>query len=372
MDFDVDVGALRGLPSVFERLGDDARAAVGYLDTNTELQYGPGLINKISGKHDRAVAEIRRFVEDVARFTAQHTGSSLHRALSFYQRTDEAAAAELDRAYRGGGQLDRSQYAGFYRMTDLPAPFGDRAEPRDCLRPVPDYRTDDAFQFEPQLWDMASPTSVTRDAVWGATWLAAKLGIVDRAYDPYESLIKPLAGDWTGVRGCADVFDNVATALTVMADNLRWAALSSDRHWQGRAANAFQAHVVDSASKLDVAAGPMRTLAAEYRRTAEAMFEMGKVLGSLLSDLVDAAMIFIAAAGTAAATSETVVGGVVFGAAALYEGYRMWDLLKEALDLVGRADSLTSAFTSAVADFGAATGPGQLPVLAPPPAGLPT
>ncbi|MGS2616127.1 hypothetical protein ACVCAH_16625 [Micromonospora sp. LZ34] len=371
MGFDVDVAALRGLPAVFDRLGDDARAGLSHLDTNTALEYGPGFINRISGKHERAVSDIRGFVEDIAKFTAGHTGASLRQALNYYERTDEAAAEHLDRSFRGDGQLDRSQFASLYRAAGSAAPFADRAEPRDSLREVPDYNKDDAFQFEPQLWDIASPTSVTRDAIWGATWLGAKLGICDRAYDPYESFIKPVAGDWAGVRGCADAFDNIASSLGGMADNLRWAALCSEQHWQGRAATAFQAHVVNSARKLDVAAGPVSALAAEYRRTAEAMFELGKVLGSLLSDLVDAAMIFVATASTAVGTSETVIGGVVFGAAAIYEGYKVWDIVKEALDLVGRADSLTSAFTSAVADFGMASGAGELPVLAPPPVGLP-
>ncbi len=371
MSFDVDVAALRGLPAVFDRLGDDARAGLTYLDTNTALEYGPGFINKLTGKHEQAMLAVRDFVEDIAKYTAADTGSSLRQALDYYERTDEAAAEQLDRTFRGGGHLDRSQYASLYRAAGPSAVFADPVEPQVSLRAVPDYNKDDAFQFEPQLWDMASPTSLTRDAIWGATWLGAKLGICDRAYDPYESLIKPLAGDWTGVRGCADVFDSLAAALGGMADNLRWAALGADQYWQGKAGTAFQAHVVGSARKLDVAAGPLIALAAEYRKTAEAMFEMGKVLGSLLSDLVDAAMIFVAAASTAAATSETVIGGVVFGAAALYEGYKMWDILKEALDLVGRADSLTSAFTSAVGNFGMAAGPGELPVLAPAPVGLP-
>ncbi|MFI6265284.1 hypothetical protein [Micromonospora sp. NPDC051006] len=371
MGFDVDVAALRGLPTVFDRLGDDARAGLDYIDTNTALEYGPGFINRISGKHERAVSDVRGFVEDVAKFTASRTGSSLRQSLDYYERTDGAAAEQFDRAFRGGGQVDRSQFASFYRATGSAAGFADRAEPRESFRAIPDYGKDDAFQFEPQLWDIASPTSLTRDALWGATWLAAKLGICDRAYDPYESLIKPIAGDWTGVRGCADVFGNVASALGGMAVNVRWAALGSEQYWQGKAATAFQAHLVNSARKLDEAAVPLVALAAEYRKTAEAMFEIGKVLGSLLSDLVDAAMIFVAAASTAAATSETVVGGVVFGAAAIYEGYKMWDLFKEALDLVGRADSLTSAFTSAVGDFGLAAGADQLPVLAPPPDGLP-
>jgi hypothetical protein len=371
MDFDVDVAALRGLPAVFDRLGDDARAGLSYLDTNTALEYGPGLINKIIGRHERVVSDIRGFAEDIAKYTAVQSGSALRQAFDYYERTDEAAAKQLDRTFRGSGQVDRSQYASLYRAVGSSAPFIDRAVPRDRLRSVPDYNKDDAFQFEPQLWDMASPTSMTRDAIWGATWLGVNLGICDRAYDPYESLIKPLAGDWAGVRRYADVFDNIAPALGDMAGNLRWAVLGSEQYWRGKAASAFQAHVVHSARKLDVAAAPLSALAAEYRMTAEAMFDMGKVLSSLHSDLVDAAMIFVVAASLAAATSETVIGGLAFGAAAVYEGYKMWAILKDALDLVGRADALISAFSSAVADFGTAASPGEPPVLAPPPVGLP-
>jgi hypothetical protein len=97
------------------------------------------------------------------------------------------------------------------------------------------------------------------------------------------------------------------------------------------------------------------------------MFEIGNVVASLISDIVDAALIFAAEASLAAATSETVVGGVVFGTAALYEGYKMWHMIKECLDLVGRAGSLTSALNSSAGSFGLVDGARPLPVLAPPP-----
>ncbi|MEO3770562.1 hypothetical protein [Micromonospora sp. B9E7] len=371
MGFDVDVAALRGLPQVFDRLGEDARAGLAYFDANTALEYGPGFINRINGKHEKAMLAIRDFVEDIAKYTAADTGTALRQSLDYYERTDAAAAEKLDQAFRRTWTVDRSEFADLYRDASLPAPFADRADPQQLLRSVPDYNKDDAFQFEPQMWDLASPTSLTRDAIWGATWLAAKLGICDRAYDPYESLVKPIAGDWAAVRGCADVFDSLAAALAGMADNVRWGALGTEQHWQGKAATAFQAHLVDSARKLDTAGGPLLALGVEYRKTAEAMFEIGKVLGSLLSDLADAAMIFTVTASTAVATSETVIGGIAFGAAALYEGYKMWDILKEALDLVGRADSLTSAFTATVGNFGMAASVRELPVLAPAPDGLP-
>jgi hypothetical protein len=90
VDFDVDVAALRGLPAVFDRLGDDARAGLSYLDTNTALEYGPGLINKIIGRHERVVSDIRGFVEDIAKYTAAQSGSALRQALDYYERTDEA------------------------------------------------------------------------------------------------------------------------------------------------------------------------------------------------------------------------------------------------------------------------------------------
>ncbi|MGQ0775594.1 MAG: hypothetical protein ACT4NY_14440 [Pseudonocardiales bacterium] len=76
------------------------------------------------------------------------------------------------------------------------------------------------------------------------TGVAASLGICDRACDPYEVILKPLIGDWVGVRACADVFRNLADAVRDMGTNALWGSLSAETVWTGQAASGCVAYLV--------------------------------------------------------------------------------------------------------------------------------
>jgi hypothetical protein len=343
-------------------LGGDARIGVTYVQGNTALGYGDGLLNRASNAHEEVVSGVTCLLQDIAKYPAAAGSEAVTTALDYYEHTDEATAASLDEL-GPTAWIDRGEFSIYYRTDGNPSTFMDVYAPRDRYRSVTDYDKADQFQYAPQLWDVASPSSWMRDAIWGATELGTRLGIFDRAYDPFEAWVKPLAGDWTGVRACADVWDYVALALRDMSGNLRRHALGVDGVWGGNAANVAISHCWYNGEKILEAVPPMQDLARLYRECADAMFEIGKVMGSLIADLSDAAMIFIAEASLAATTSGTVVGGLVFGGAALYEGYKIWDIIKECMDLVGRADSVTSALSSAGGDFGLIRDIGDLPIL---------
>ncbi|MGH3943034.1 MAG: hypothetical protein ACRDTG_31310 [Pseudonocardiaceae bacterium] len=104
------------------------------------------------------------------------------------------------------------------------AHFADIAEPHERLKSPPDYDT--AYPHEPQWYDIVSPGALLRDAIWTVTGAAASLGICDRAYDPYEVILKPLIGDWARVRACADVFRNLADAAIMAAASAGVAGLA--------------------------------------------------------------------------------------------------------------------------------------------------
>ncbi|MEU7902984.1 hypothetical protein [Actinoplanes sp. NPDC049118] len=359
----MDIPGASKLPPALDRLGVDARAGMTFVKDNTGLAYGDGLLNKIKDSHEAVVSAVTYLLEDIAKYPAEQGSAAVTLALHAYESADRGAVTRLDDAGRAVF-VDRTKFSGYYRMDGDPTSFTDAYEPQGRYKAtIADYNKADQFQYAPALWDVASPTSWMRDAIWGATELGAKMGIFDRAYDPFESWVKPLAGDWAGVRACADVWDSIALALEDMSGNLRRHALGVDGVWGGNAADALISHCWYNGEKILDVTTPMRGLAARYRESADAMFEIGKVMGSLIADLCDAAMIFISEASLAAATSETIVGGVVFGGAAIYEGYKIWDIVKECLDLVGRADSLTSALSSAGGDFGLIGDVGNLPIL---------
>ncbi|OJF10858.1 hypothetical protein [Couchioplanes caeruleus] len=215
---------------------------MAYVKDNTVLAYGDGLLNKAKTGHEAIVSAVSYFLEDIAKYPAREGSIAVDQALDYYEQADRGAAAKLDDAGRDI-YIDRHEFSNYYRMGGNASGFTDAYARRDRYKaPIADYDKADQFQYAPALWDVASPTSLARDAIWGATRLGAKMGIFDRAYDPFESWVKPLAGDWSGVRACADVWDNVALSLQDMSGNISRHALGVDGVWQGRAADALISH----------------------------------------------------------------------------------------------------------------------------------
>ena len=230
------------------------------------------------------------------------------------------------------------------------SPFADTGRPTEAYRPVADYNA--SFEHEWEMTDVVSPASMGRDVIWWATEQLTHFGFLDRAYDPYETWIKPLCGDWAGLRGCADVFTNLATAVEHMGDNVYHSALKLPAVWQGNAADACQSHLISIQACLFAAATPFRAIAVEYKSAAMGAHDFRKTLSSLLSDLLDAALIFAIEVAAAGATSETIVGAIIFGGAAFYEGKIIVDLVRELIDVYGRFNAMVDATSSSVNDFG--------------------
>src|SRR2546430_14518472 len=91
--------------------------------------------------------------------------------------------------------------------------------------------------YDPPLSALISRAAMGRHVIITATTLAAQLGI-GHPWDPYEMILKPITGDWNGMRGCKDVFDNVADSLCDLTMHLGAAAQSSGPVWPGGAGGA--------------------------------------------------------------------------------------------------------------------------------------
>jgi hypothetical protein len=128
-------------------------------------------------------------------------------------------AARLDSSYpvdedEGPADGVPGQSAQGYRQG---ATFSDVAVPQDRYREVEDYSGE--FPLEPRQLVTLSIAGNARNLIIEATELAAKLGLGHR-WDPYEAILKPLTGDWAGLRACKDVCDNTADAIEDMSRNL--------------------------------------------------------------------------------------------------------------------------------------------------------
>ncbi|MFS8522354.1 MAG: hypothetical protein FWJ87_13455 [Micromonosporaceae bacterium] len=152
--------------------------------------------------------------------------------------------------------------------------------------PPPDYNDHGQFRYQPSYWDVVSIASLGRDAILKATEFLARMGMLDRAYDPYELVLKPVVGDRAGFRRAADVYRNVAQALIFMSNNLYHARVSLPSVWRGNAADGCNVHL-DRLSKgiLDGYA-PLHRIADEYEKAAQGRADFRVTVAQLISDLI--------------------------------------------------------------------------------------
>src|SRR5439155_32082 len=97
----------------------------------------------------------------------------------------------------------------------------------------------------------------------------------------------PTTGDWNGMRGCKDVFDNVADALGDLTMNLGAAVESSGSVWLGEAADHLCEHLKEIGDALTEAQEPVRKLAESHETAAEGAHALFGALADVLNDLID-------------------------------------------------------------------------------------
>lgn len=369
MGFAVKPEAVSALGNQQERLQQDATKGKSYVADNTDLSWdGEGLINHIAGDHQAVQEQVENFLGKLADPTASDTEEALNNAAQYYRKTDDARAEALDNTY-DKSEVGKAKQGGRDVDSKVGA-FQDVAEPEDRYKPPKDYNSD--FPYEPHWSDLASPSTLLRDAIYKVTEAATALGICDRAYDPFEVLLKPVCGDWAGMRACADVFRNVGDATTDMATNLRWSTQGLEDEWKGNAADSCEVHLLNLAKALEGAKQPLRKIAQEYENCAKGANELSSSIGVLLADVSDAALTAAASAGITALAGSTGVGlpiALVVGAFTLSRVYKVVKAVKDALDLIARIKATVDTFSSAANDFGQVDQTANLPKL---PGGKPT
>ena len=285
MTFRVNIAALRGLPPFLDRRRTDLVAAETYVHTYTALKPG-GFIDPIAPRHAQAVAVITRFLTDAAIYVGVDA-SNLRDAITSYAKSDARAAARAD------GRLP--DYAAPPAPTFDPGEdtltaevFEDTGNPAGFLVPPTDQRS--IYGYQPSWADILSPTTVVRDTVWGLTKIAATVGLLDRAYDPFELFVDPFTGDWAGLLECAEVFVRVAELL----DGVRRAVVVTDRVvplvWTGHASDACQVNLARFGSAMADGAAQLRGLADTYRTVVTGLVKAEGLAAQMVTTVVDMAV----------------------------------------------------------------------------------
>lgn len=291
MGFEVNLPALRAVPAMLERLAGDARACRDYAEDAYARMDGPnhadmdvGIINRLAGNHARIRHEVRTFFDDTRGVgIAQRDGVAA--SVRGYESTDLARSAALD-ALIGPTPLDPALHREPRLHPEwLQVQVVEQAHPRDALKRLPDYRAE--YPYEPQWSDLLSPASLARDAVWGLTALAAKVGICDRAYDPLDEWTLPLVGDWAGLRACGEALHNLGPATGSLAANATWIGLRVEGSWQGNAADACWDMLSRTESAILFAPDLLTRLGAAYLGVVGDVRKLEEVAEFAIIELLD-------------------------------------------------------------------------------------
>ncbi|GGN85979.1 hypothetical protein GCM10010112_67010 [Actinoplanes lobatus] len=360
MRFDVDLAAMESLRKLLERGSEDASSMRSYWEGNAGIDFlGEGVINLIQRSDDHVESSIGSYLDTLAGRTMPGLAEAIDMAARHYRATDQAAAASIDSALPGANVTaaadgDVPIAFDYYR----PAPsFSDAADPGARLAGLPNFNQ--RMPYQPSWTDLSSPTSLLRDAIWSVTWLGMKLGVCDRQYDIAEVVLKPVLGDWAGMKATGVTMVNLSNAIVDLHSNLGRAILGIRGSWEGNAADAAVANLHEVRKSLLRTATALLKIGKEYDDAAEGCYDMSGTIGNILSDITDAA---VAAAAGAAATGALTASGagvpiaLLLGAFTVTKVYRVckevYTMIKIIADMVSRVNAAVSAVDASAGDFG--------------------
>lgn len=350
--FKADPSAIREFGQLVGKQSDHVNAGDRYLMSNTLLQQdSEGWLNQLSGAHDALIDNSRTWFQTLGRWTLEGAELSILDSAAYYGRTDAEAAAEFD-AKLDHHTTNRAlpEPTHYFQERSRVGIFGETEDPASHFTKPDDYAAQGGWRWQPDWSDTVSVASAGRGAIMAATDFLAWTGALDRGYDPYEFLLKPVTGDWSGFRACADVFRNAADAARAVSGNLSHGRYGLASSWEGKAADSCEAFFELVAMAVVPAADVLDRIGDEYEKAAKGAFDFASVVGSLLSDLIDAAVICAAAASAGAATGP--FGWVVGGSIVAWEAAQIVACIEKLADAWTVANDVITAFAAGENSFG--------------------
>jgi hypothetical protein len=355
-DFHAAPEDIRSFGKLVGKQAGHADACQSHIFDHTGLQGGEGWLNELSGAHETLVADSRQWFLDLSKYTFEAAELAILNSADYYETTDTQNAEGFDAeliGYETAPPVAQGSDTRFYNETvSRYGTFGEPADPEESLETPPDYAAEGQWRWEPNWSDYVSVASIGRGAIVAATETLASIGWLDRAYDPYEFILKPAIGDWAGFRGSADAYRNTAAALRLIRTNLNHGRAGLSTAWKGNAADSCEFFLAEVCAVLPEAADVLDDIADEYESAAQGAKDYSSTVGAIISNLVDAAIVFAAAVAGGAATAATGVGLVVGGGVAAYEAYTIVNLINNMVDVVSLTNDLMSSAQASLNDFG--------------------
>src|SRR2546429_114777 len=282
MEFSVNTKALVGLVDMLDRRGTDIGRVADYVNANSALQWGPGLLNHFQGTHAQIGRDVYAFLQRVANDYLYRYAAGIDGAIQDYGSSDQAANARFDGTLPGAD--NRPPRSAVPADQTLGAEiFADSA--KLVLKAPPDFSAD--FPYNPPWYDTFSPSSWGRDALWKITSAATTLGVLDHPIDAAQAFTLPLCGDWPGLEGYSYALRETGRALAYVSDRVTGRATTLSRGWTGHAADNCGTALRSFALDLQDAQEILNRLADGYHEIAESGRANGEALVRLVTIVAD-------------------------------------------------------------------------------------
>ncbi|GAA4862779.1 hypothetical protein [Saccharopolyspora cebuensis] len=353
MSFSYEYKGLQQVADFFDQLADDVMDARTWLSDTTDMTFGPGLLNLVLGGHNDVTETVtdhqKGFSESVLRVAAEE----FRAADKLYRSTDDEASKEIDQAWQDadvGTAPEAVPGAGagptfmlVTRAKDFTTNFGD---------------FDGEFTNEPKWSFSLSATDYSRKIVYEASQIAVEAGVLSDPVDLYEYLLKPVFGNWVGLRQCAEVYDILSKQYEEYSAKIAEGVAELDSIWTGAAADGAKAWMVRLSHYCTDVAADLSDISKEYKDGSKHCYDLAQAVGPPAIQAVEHAVLTSLAAGYAAGTTATIVGapaGAVLGAAAVAEAVLFGKAFATAISAVGNLKTAVDAFGPTLGGMGVVT-----------------
>jgi len=292
MEFSVNAKAVVGLVDMLDRRGADVVRVADYVNANSALQWGPGLLNNFKGTHEKIGREVYAFLQRVANSYLYPYAAAVDGAIYDYGSSDQTANARFDATLPGADNRP-PRSAGPADQALGPDIFADPA--KLVLKAPPDFSAD--YPYNPPWYDTFSPSSWGRDGLWKITSAATTLGVLDHPIDAAQAFTLPLCGDWPGLEAYAYALRETGRALSYVSDRVTGGATTLSRVWTGHAADncatalgGFARDLKDAQEKFNRLADAYHEIAKIARENGEALAHLATLIGDIVGSFGLAAL----------------------------------------------------------------------------------
>jgi hypothetical protein len=367
----MDFATVPGLQKMLDQATDHCSQTERFIWKHAELKGGDGWLSELSGKHDAVVEQAASWFKKAADPLMATTASKVGTTIQRFKDAETANRAAIDASVPGRvDTVDVSLPAWPKSGTEVSidyGPFEYIQDPGDALGKLHDYEGDPQLRYHPQIWDFVSPAGAARGVFVKVTEFLAWLGFLDRPYDPYDVFVKPVVGDWAGLRRYADVLRKAGDAAERAGIGIDRARHMLGPVWRGRAADACVVWLGAVAAPMRDAPTALDAMADAYERAAEGAAKFRGLLDDILTSCIDAAF-FVAGALAIGGGAAPVTGGLSAGVATLIAGAEIYTIvngIKTLIQAAADTSLIMDGVEAAMHDFGSLQAGGQLPYLPP-------